>query len=212
MPTPAERRALLFLAIAAALGAGVRAGRALRDGAPPGAGRGSEAALDAQIHAADSARGAESRRRRGGGGGGGATRSRGAERGRARGGAGAGGDSSPPSNEAPAWRFSSPPSPGALIQPVAPRASDAGIRAGARASPASPASPAVPIVDLDVATAREIEALPGIGPALAARIVADRDSLGAFGSLDALQRVRGVGPALARRIAPYVTFSALSRP
>ena len=73
--------------------------------------------------------------------------------------------------------------------------------------------PFVPaIVDLDVASADQIETLRGIGPSLAKRIVADRDSLGPFGSLDGLQRVKGVGPRLAQRIDSSVTFSLLPRP
>lgn len=67
-------------------------------------------------------------------------------------------------------------------------------------------------VDLDVASAADIERLPRIGPTLARRIVADRDSLGPFGNLEGLQRVRGVGPALARILAPHVTFSLEPRP
>jgi competence protein ComEA len=54
--------------------------------------------------------------------------------------------------------------------------------------------------------------LPRIGPALAKRIIADRDSLGPFGSLEGFQRVKGVGPAMARTLAPYVTFSGTPRP
>lgn len=75
-------------------------------------------------------------------------------------------------------------------------------------SAVSPASP----IDLDRASAREIEALPGIGPALAGRIVSNRDSAGAFGSIDGLCEVRGVGPALAKRLRPLVTFSGARRP
>jgi DNA uptake protein ComE-like DNA-binding protein len=67
------------------------------------------------------------------------------------------------------------------------------------------------IIDLDIATADEIETLRYIGPALAKRIVADRDSLGPFGSLDGLQRVKGVGPKLAARLDSTVTFSLLPR-
>jgi competence protein ComEA len=70
-----------------------------------------------------------------------------------------------------------------------------------------------PPLDVDRASAAALESLPGIGPALARRIVASRDSSGPFGSLDALQtRVRGVGPALAKRLAPAVTFSAPRSP
>lgn len=62
-------------------------------------------------------------------------------------------------------------------------------------------------VDLDRASRREIERLPWVGPTLAGRIVASRDSFGAFGSLEALGRVRGVGSATRKRLAPLVTFS-----
>ncbi len=82
----------------------------------------------------------------------------------------------------------------------------------ARKAAARPAGPPAEPIDVDVATAEELVALPRVGPALAARIVADRDSLGPFGSLDALQRVKGIGPALARGLAPHVTFSSGFRP
>lgn len=79
--------------------------------------------------------------------------------------------------------------------------------------PRKPEPAAIPaIVDMDVATAEEIETLRGIGPSLARRIVADRDTLGPFGSLDGLQRVKGIGPRLAQRIDSSVTFSLLPRP
>ena len=63
------------------------------------------------------------------------------------------------------------------------------------------------IIDLDVATAEEIETLPYIGPTIARRIVADRDSLGPFGSLEGFQRVKGIGPRLAAKLDTSVTFS-----
>lgn len=68
------------------------------------------------------------------------------------------------------------------------------------------------IIDLDVATAGQIETLRYIGPAIAKRIVADRDSLGPFGSLEGFQRVKGVGPKLAAKLDSTVTFSLLPRP
>ena len=48
-------------------------------------------------------------------------------------------------------------------------------------------------IDLDVASAEEIGRLPRIGGGLAARIVADRDEHGPFGSLSGLDRVSGIG-------------------
>lgn len=64
-------------------------------------------------------------------------------------------------------------------------------------------------VDLDRASAREIERLPGIGPAVAARIVAWRTAHGAFGGLARLDSVPGVGPAMLARLAPHAAFSGV---
>jgi competence protein ComEA len=65
-----------------------------------------------------------------------------------------------------------------------------GIGIGTGASP-SPASP----VDLNTAGAEQLDALPGIGPATAAAIIADREAHGPFRSVDDLGRVRGIGDA-----------------
>lgn len=64
-------------------------------------------------------------------------------------------------------------------------------------------------IDLDRAGVREIERLPGVGPALARRIVADRESRGAFGGISGLDRVAGVGPATLARLAPHLSFSGV---
>jgi competence protein ComEA len=66
-------------------------------------------------------------------------------------------------------------------------------------------------VDIDRADAAALDGLPGIGPALAQRIVDDRVARGPFGSLERLQDVRGVGPALTAKLAPLVTFSGPPR-
>lgn len=67
-------------------------------------------------------------------------------------------------------------------------------------------------LDMDRAEIPAIESLPRIGPALARRIVANRDSFGAFGSLEGLQRVPGIGPAIAKRLRDSVFFSGVPRP
>lgn len=59
-------------------------------------------------------------------------------------------------------------------------------------------------VDLDQAGVDELAALPGVGPSLAAAIVADRQAKGAFKTLTQLDRVRGVGPAILQEIKPFV--------
>ena len=66
-------------------------------------------------------------------------------------------------------------------------------------------------IDVDKASAEELTRLPRIGPALASRIVADREDNGAFGSLEGLTRVSGVGPTLAQTVRRHVTFSGRPR-
>ena len=72
--------------------------------------------------------------------------------------------------------------------------------------------PRLAVVDVDAADSAALEGLPRIGPALAARIVADRVLRGPFGSLDGLQRVRGIGPKVAAMLRERVTFSGIPRP
>jgi competence ComEA-like helix-hairpin-helix protein len=64
-------------------------------------------------------------------------------------------------------------------------------------------------IDADRATARELERLPGVGPGLARKIVADRESRGAFGGIEGLDRVPGLGPATLARMASHLSFSGV---
>jgi competence protein ComEA len=59
--------------------------------------------------------------------------------------------------------------------------------------------------DLNLLTASELEALPGIGAALARRIVAYRESHGRFADIGALGAVPGVRPALIARLRPLLS-------
>ena len=59
-------------------------------------------------------------------------------------------------------------------------------------------------LEMDRATASDWERLPGIGPSLAARIVADRAEHGPFQTPEGLLRVRGIGPRTLERIRPYL--------
>ena len=156
MPTPGERKALLFLSSVILLGAGARGVAVLHSQSPVDAA--ARQALDAQIQAVDSVRQAKTGRGK-------AKRSR--------------------------------KKSGGAVHLTEPQTSES--------------QPVPAIIDLDIASAAEIETLRGVGPALAKRIVADRDSLGPFGSLDELQRVRGIAKRLAAKLAPQVTFSLLPR-
>ena len=150
MPTPAERKALVFFGAVALLGVGVRVERARRPA--PQATVAERAALQRQIARVDSAR----RENRTGSG----------QRSRAR-------DMLPP--------------------PRQPRVISPGL------------------IDVDRATAAELERLPRICPKLAATIVADREKLGPFGSLEGLERVKGIGPAMASQLDTLVRFSGQPR-
>ena len=59
-------------------------------------------------------------------------------------------------------------------------------------------------IDLNRAAPEELMSLPGIGPALAARIVESRRREGLFLTLEDLLRVRGIGPATLERIKELV--------
>ena len=59
-------------------------------------------------------------------------------------------------------------------------------------------------LDINTATGVELQRLPGIGQASAERIIADRQSSGAFPSLQSLSRVKGIGPATVERLSPYL--------
>ena len=62
-------------------------------------------------------------------------------------------------------------------------------------------------IDINVADARAFEALERIGPALAGRIVLDRDTQGPFASIEDLMRVNGIGPHTIERNRMYLSVS-----
>jgi competence ComEA-like helix-hairpin-helix protein len=61
-------------------------------------------------------------------------------------------------------------------------------------------------IRINAATAAELDLLPGIGPALAARIIESRRADGPFSEPEDLERVRGIGPKTVERLVPYVRF------
>ncbi|MGC0251659.1 ComEA family DNA-binding protein [Pseudactinotalea sp. Z1748] len=83
--------------------------------------------------------------------------------------------------------------------------------AGGRDAPPVPAGSgehgggeAAPVVNLNSADSAELQTLPGIGPAMAERILAHRDEHGPFGGVEELQAVSGIGPATMERLRDLV--------
>jgi competence ComEA-like helix-hairpin-helix protein len=59
-------------------------------------------------------------------------------------------------------------------------------------------------IDVNAADTHDLVLLPGVGPKLAERIVAERTSRGGFARVEDLRQVRGIGPATFARLLPLV--------
>jgi competence protein ComEA len=60
-------------------------------------------------------------------------------------------------------------------------------------------------INLNTATLEELDALPGIGPSIAQRIIDFRTQNGAFEKIDDVKKVRGIGDALFSSIKDMIT-------
>jgi len=72
-------------------------------------------------------------------------------------------------------------------------------------APASILQPASSRVNINAAGQAELETLPGIGPALATRILDYRQTHGSFQSIDEIVNVAGIGDALLEKIRDLIT-------
>lgn len=72
-------------------------------------------------------------------------------------------------------------------------------------TPAGSAQKGSAPVNINTATAEELQTLPRIGPAMAQRIIAWREAHGGFRSVDELDAVPGIGPSMLENLRPLVT-------
>ena len=69
-------------------------------------------------------------------------------------------------------------------------------------------TPVRPRLDLNRASAGELESLPGIGAVLAQRVIAFRESVGRFQKIEDLREVKGIGAKKFDRLKSFVMVSA----
>jgi competence protein ComEA len=75
--------------------------------------------------------------------------------------------------------------------------------AAAAAAPAATAG----VVNINTATADQLQLLPRVGPTLAGRIIEFREASGPFQSVDEIVAVKGIGESAFEKLKPYITTS-----
>ena len=112
-----------------------------------------------------------------------------------------------------AWRPAMAPVPAGSPPPRSAVAAEtlSAVTAARSASPRerSSKSASSDTLDLNRASASELETLPGIGPVLAQRICEHRQREGPFRTVDELRAVRGVGPRLLERVRDRLRVSGV---
>lgn len=80
------------------------------------------------------------------------------------------------------------------------------------AQPARSAEPRPVVINLNTATALELEVLPGIGAKTAARIIEYRQKNGPFKKIEELMNVQGIGEKSFLKLKPQLTVAVKPEP
>lgn len=72
---------------------------------------------------------------------------------------------------------------------------------------ASKEKPAAAAVNINTATAAELQKLPGVGPATATRIIEYRQKNGGFKRVEDLMNIRGIGEKSFLKLKPLITIA-----
>ena len=91
-----------------------------------------------------------------------------------------------------------------IYVPLVGEATPTPLAATGKTAPTAP-KPASGKINLNTATLAELDTLPGIGPAIAQRIIDYRAQNGDFKTIDDLKKVRGIGDALFNQIKDLIT-------
>jgi competence protein ComEA len=116
-------------------------------------------------------------------------------------------DAAPHAQALPAAADSPPDAAATGHEPLAEAPAPPGATPASEPPPVPPSPPAAAyahIINVNKATAAELELLPGIGPALAARIIDYRQARGPFRAIEDLTNVRGIGPKTLEKIRPRI--------
>lgn len=97
------------------------------------------------------------------------------------------------------------PLPGEEPPPVDPGPSSTEDHGNPEGSESSGGAGGGEAIDLNTASATELEELPGVGPAIAQRIIEHRELNGPYSSVDGLLEVSGIGPATLEKIRDRAT-------